>query len=161
MISYSQNFEDVILDRVFKGKRQGFYIDVGANHPSDLSVTKHFYDIGWNGINVEPLPANYKLLKSDRKRDVSLNVALSDRKGRRKFYQVEDSGHSCFDLATAKRVAAELGVSYKPITVKVKTLAEICENHCGDDEIDFLKVDVEGAEMKVLRGEILRSSAPK
>ena len=49
MISYAQNFEDVILNRLFKGKANGFYIDVGAWHPVDHSVTKHFTIRGGQG----------------------------------------------------------------------------------------------------------------
>ena len=54
-ISYAQNFEDVMLRRVFAELDTGFYIDVGANDPSADSVTKAFYDAGWHGINIEPL----------------------------------------------------------------------------------------------------------
>ncbi len=54
MISYAQNQEDVLLNRVFQGLSDGFYIDVGANDPVVDSVTKLFYDRGWTGINVEP-----------------------------------------------------------------------------------------------------------
>ena len=60
MISYSQNFEDVLLNRFFKGKEEGFYIDVGAFDPVFLSDTKHFYDLGWSGINIEPMPSGYE-----------------------------------------------------------------------------------------------------
>lgn len=54
-ISYAQNFEDVRLWRVLKQFEHGFYIDVGANDPRHHSVTKAFYDHGWQGINVEPM----------------------------------------------------------------------------------------------------------
>ena len=54
MISFAQNFEDVILARVFQGRSAGFYVDIGAGDPVTLSVTKWFYDQGWSGINVEP-----------------------------------------------------------------------------------------------------------
>ena len=54
MVSYAQNHEDVLLRRVFPDEPNGFYIDVGANDPVRDSVTKHFYDRGWHGINIEP-----------------------------------------------------------------------------------------------------------
>ena len=54
MISYAQNQEDVLLRREFPDCTNGFYIDVGANDPVWDSVTKHFYDRGWHGINIEP-----------------------------------------------------------------------------------------------------------
>ena len=54
-ISYAQNFEDVILRRALKDIEKGFYVDVGAHDPVIDSVTKAFYDLGWRGINIEPV----------------------------------------------------------------------------------------------------------
>jgi hypothetical protein len=54
-VSYAQNYEDILLGRALR-KSEGFYIDVGANHPVFHSVTKLFHDRGWRGINVEPSP---------------------------------------------------------------------------------------------------------
>lgn len=54
MISYAQNFEDLVLHRVFRGQKNGFYIDMGPMGPVLESVTKFFYDEGWSGINIEP-----------------------------------------------------------------------------------------------------------
>ena len=54
MISYSQNFEDVVLARVFADVSSGFYVDVGANHPERDSVTKHSAIAAGRGINMEP-----------------------------------------------------------------------------------------------------------
>jgi hypothetical protein len=54
--SYSQEGEDMILNRIFEGKCQGFYVDIGAHHPRRFSNTYFFYKHGWTGINVEPNP---------------------------------------------------------------------------------------------------------
>ena len=48
--SFSQRGEDLILDGMFEGKRNGFYVDIGANHPSFLSNTRRFYDRGWREV---------------------------------------------------------------------------------------------------------------
>src|SRR3954452_18509279 len=88
MISYAQNAEDVLLQRVFADKSDGFYIDVGANEPVFNSVTKHFALRGWRGVNVEPIPAVYERLCADRQHDINLNVVLSDRPGELTFYEV-------------------------------------------------------------------------
>src|SRR2546423_10649850 len=66
VITYAQNFEDVILARVFSGCTDGFYVDVGAGDPLNLSVTKWFYDLGWDGINIEPNRALFKRLVEAR-----------------------------------------------------------------------------------------------
>lgn len=75
MISYSQNFEDVILNRFFKNTNIGFYVDVGAHDPIIDSVTKHFYDKGWSGINIEPVNLAFKKLQAERKRDINLLIS--------------------------------------------------------------------------------------
>lgn len=68
-----RDFEDIILAAVFRDLERGFYIDVGANNPISYNVTKHFYDKGWNGINIEPLKEECDLLCNDRPRDINLN----------------------------------------------------------------------------------------
>ena len=85
-VSYAQNHEDILLGRVFPGP-EGFYLDVGANHPTFHSVTKLFYDRGWSGINVEPSPLVFDRLVADRPRDRNLNVGLSDRDATLTFYE--------------------------------------------------------------------------
>jgi hypothetical protein len=73
-LCYSQNFEDVILQRVFAEVENGIYVDVGACHPSVDSVTKLFYDRGWTGVNIEPSKRFHALLNLQRTRDKNLNV---------------------------------------------------------------------------------------
>ena len=74
-ISYAQNMEDVLLWRCFKDLENGTYIDVGANDPSEDSVTKAFYDRGWSGINIEPIQRHHDDLTAQRPRDINLRVA--------------------------------------------------------------------------------------
>ena len=84
-ISYSENHEDIILAGFFNKNIRGFYVDVGANHPEDKSITKLFYDMGWDGINIEPIPRLYKLFEKQRTRDINLNIGISDQPGRLTF----------------------------------------------------------------------------
>lgn len=149
MISYPQNFQDVVLRRLFPEDYQGFYIDVGANDPEVGSVTKHFYDRGWHGINVEPGRVYEKLCKA-RPRDVNLNVGLSNRAGELRFYEhLVYSGWSTFCSVLAEQHVREQGCIQR--TVPVKTLAEICNQYVRG-HIDFLSIDVEGHERQVLEG---------
>lgn len=87
-----------LLNRVFRGQDQGFYIDVGANDPVVHSKTKHFYARGWRGINVEPHITQYERLVRDRSRDICLNVGLSDRDGVLTYY-LERQVIECTDLS--------------------------------------------------------------
>jgi FkbM family methyltransferase len=150
MISYAQNLEDVMLARAFRGQVAGFYIDVGAMHPVLDSVTKHFYDLGWRGINIEPTALHHALLVEQRPRDVNLRVALGERPGRRVLHRVGTTGLSSFD-ADVLAAAASRGEPVEDEEVEVTTLAEVCRRHVSC-EIDFLKIDVEGFEEQVIRG---------
>ena len=87
-LSYAQNLEDILLNRVFDNRSHGFYIDIGANDPIEDSVTKLFYERGWHGINVEPLPSVFEVLSADRPRDINLPVGLSNGEGTLTFYEV-------------------------------------------------------------------------
>jgi FkbM family methyltransferase len=160
MISYAQNAEDVVLGRVFRGVADGFYIDVGANHPVNDSVTKHFYDLGWRGINVEPVRELHEMLVEARPRDINLCVGVGDAPGTLEFAEVRSNhGLSTFN-ATLDARNSESGHDVVKRTVPITTLADICREHVTG-EIDFLKVDVEGFEGQVFRGNDWEAFRPK
>src|SRR6478609_6850376 len=90
LISYAQNFEDVMIARLFPRDYRGFYIDIGAAHPTHLSVTKHFYDSGWSGVNVEPLPDFVQKLVAERPRDINLQAMVGRTSGLRTFFEISE-----------------------------------------------------------------------
>lgn len=151
MISYAQNHEDVVLARAFD-KPAGFYVDVGAASPVIHSVTNHFYQRGWRGINVEPLELWARQLVDARPRDVNLEVGISNRSGVADFFDTthDATEESTFSAEVADALRAR-GITPKVRKVAVTTLAAVCQEH-ADDHIDFLKVDVEGLELEVIRG---------
>ena len=150
-ISYAQNSEDVLLWRALGHVKNGFYIDVGANDPEEHSVTKAFYDAGWRGISIEPLPSFHQAFLEQRPRDVNLAVAAGSANGELTLYDVP----AVRGWASPEESVAELhrseGHEVAELTVPVRTLASVCEEHV-QGEIHFLKVDVEGFEGEVLRG---------
>lgn len=158
LVSYAQNQEDILLYRALRGIDKGFYIDVGAQHPVADSVTKLFYERGWHGINIDPVPQWFELLREDRPHDVNLRMLVGSVAGREKFYVVAGTGLSTAD-ATLVSQYAELGYTAEELEVETRTLDDICaEHHVGT--VHFLKVDVEGAEEEVLRGFSFRQIRP-
>ncbi|NVK01965.1 MAG: FkbM family methyltransferase [Oceanospirillaceae bacterium] len=151
IISYAQNFEDVMLWRALKHIEHGFYIDVGAAWPTEHSVTKAFYDNGWNGINIEPNPAFISQYKKNRVKDINLQVAVSNVAGKAQLFFIENTGLSSMDQAIAQSHQSS-GFEFIPAEVEVSTLKHIFSSYAKSKEIHFLKVDVEGSEEKVLAG---------
>lgn len=150
VVSYAQNQEDIMLHRVLRDVSHGFYVDVGAQQPIVDSVTKLFYDQGWRGINIDPLPQWHRMLEEDRPHDVNLQLALGEQPGRISIYAIADTGLSTADQEFARR-HAELGYEATEIVVDVRTLDDVCAQYAPAD-VHFLKIDVEGAEEGVLRG---------
>jgi FkbM family methyltransferase len=150
LVSYSQNAEDVRLWRVFGGVERGFYVDIGAGDPVEYSVTKLFYDRGWSGINIEPGPA-FSALAAERTRDVNLNLAVGPEEGVRDFWvSSPHSGISTFYPSAAVDVLPE-GFRYERVAVESIPAWRVLEEHAADRSIDFMSIDVEGAEADVIR----------
>lgn len=154
-ITYAQNKEDVILDAFFSDIKNGFYVDVGANHPIEDSVTKHFYNNGWSGINIEPIQALYEQLIEDRPRDIVLNVGVADKKGTLNLRQYNNTGLSTFSSTLkneyTKGSQAEKTSDYVDIKVPIVTLKDVF-NQYNINHIHFMKIDVEGLEYEVILG---------
>ncbi len=148
-ISYAQNFEDVRLWKALSEETDCIYVDIGAGHPTDLSVTKLFSERGWRGINVEPGP-NASLLMSERPLDVTLQIAISASSGEIEFtlrYPHLDLSSIYPDRKTFSDALEERS---EIIPVESLTLVELFDRYLESQEIGFLKVDVEGAETEVI-----------
>lgn len=140
---YCRFGEDNILDRLTGYAQTGFYIDVGAHSANSESITKCFYDRGWNGINVEPQQVYFDELMQYRPKDLNLQVAVSSTSG-----ELELHVNGGLTTATLEYSLPEWPVIKVPMT----TLELICEKYIGNKQIDFLKVDVEGHELDVIVG---------
>lgn len=153
MTSYAGNFEDVLLRRAFADQARGFYIDVGAYDPVEHSVTKHFYDQGWQGINIEPDTQPFRRLQAERPRDINLNLALSDREGTLRLFTAPGAAHPSVDPALITGWFGARPQDLLEIRLEATTLASVCSRHLPPGQtIDFLKIDVEAHEYEVIHG---------
>ena len=150
-LSYSQNLEDYHLSLAFAGQTTGKYIDIGAGHPIADNVSFWFYERGWQGIVVEPQSELAALYERLRPRDITVRGLVGREYGEIDFHVVDRlHGFSTTREDVARR-AQTFGVNYQTLRTPVTTLAKLCEsNNLGS--IDFLKIDVEGAEGDVLFG---------
>jgi FkbM family methyltransferase len=151
VISYAQNFEDVMVARLFPREYRGFYIDVGAADPVHLSVSKHFYDTGWRGVNVEPLPSFFKRLTTARPHDVNLQAVIGRTEGRRTFFEIAELPENSTSDEEVMRLLKEQGRTVRTHDIEVVSLKDVCERYAGGRVIDFMKIDVEGGELEVLQ----------
>jgi FkbM family methyltransferase len=151
LVSYAQNYEDVMLWRALKNVKHGFYIDVGAAWPEQDSVTKLFFDAGWSGMNIEPNPDFITHYARLRPRDINLQVALSDASGTQTMGFIGQTGLSSLAM-NVLQTHANQGFDVHTETVEITTLVAICEQYAAERPIHFLKVDVEGYERQVLLG---------
>jgi FkbM family methyltransferase len=162
-VYYSQNREDLTLASFFPEIEKGFYIDVGAYDPDEDSVTKLFYLRGWHGINIEPQPSGYELFEKKRKRDINLNLGVSDKKGSLKLRTYTSGGLSTFSDNIKKRYESNPNDDtrdFKEITVPVMPLKEVFDKN-NVEHIHFMKVDVEGHEYQVLESNDWKKYRPE
>ncbi|MFA6547754.1 MAG: FkbM family methyltransferase [Candidatus Magasanikbacteria bacterium] len=151
-ITYAQNKEDQIIDILTGFKDTGSYIDIGANNPHKISVTKKFYERGWSGINIEPNSDNYLLFLKDRPRDINLNIGLAGQEGELDYYYkpnatlIDSTG-----FTFSKKVYNERKYDLQSKKIKVSTLSKIFSDN-NLTHIDFINMDVEGFENEILSG---------
>lgn len=159
MISYAQQAEDVVLRRALWGLNKGFYVDIGAGSPETGSVTRHFYEQGWHGINVEPQPWLHEQLSSVRLRDINLPVAIAASPGQTTLTTYPEAWGLATTDEDVRMMHARAGVHGRQITVATRPLEHILEQYACEP-IDFLSIDVEGSERVVLESFSLRRWQP-
>src|SRR3984885_2072501 len=113
-----------MLARVFAGRNTGFYVDVGAADPVNLSVTKWFYDLGWSGLNIEPNNGLFDRLAADRPRDINLNCGVGAIASEAQFFESDVAELSSFD-SRVRDNAQSSGVPGSTRTVAVVPLTDL------------------------------------
>lgn len=159
--SYSQKDEDVVIDKYFNYKNNGFYVDVGAYDPTRLSNTKRFYKKGWRGINIEPDINGYSNFLQQRPEDINLNIGIGKDNKELTFYVMTPNTLSTFS-EEEKNEYLKKGYYLKETSkVQVLPLKDVLNNYCKDREIDFMSIDAEGHDMEVLESNDWDKYKPK
>jgi FkbM family methyltransferase len=150
-VSFAQNGEDVVLWRALSQVRDGRYVEVGANDPSDSSITRAFYDRGWSGVEIEPVSAFVEAFRRDRPRDVAVQAAVTDADvDEITLHVVDGTGLSTLDAEVAEH-HRNSGWPVRDESVPARRLDDIlAEQLKPEDDIHFLVVDAEGSERAVL-----------
>ena len=152
-VSYAQNAEDVVLWRALGHVKGGRYVDVGAYHPHIDSVTQAFYERGWRGITIEPLPDLAALHRRERPLDIQVQAAVCATDDDTVIlHSVPGSGLSSIVAEVSERNRLD-GRPVEDIDVAARTLTRILDDVGADlDEIHLMVIDIEGAEAQALRG---------
>jgi len=149
--SYAMDNEDTAILNYFKDKRNGFYVDVGCYHPIHRNNTYLLHKKNWSGINIDTSQFSIDLFNHMRPKDLNYNCAISNKNEIVKlFYQKKLSQLSTTESDQAKTVFQG---KIKEKEIQAFTLDEILNrDRFIDFKIDFLDIDVEGADLKVLEG---------
>jgi FkbM family methyltransferase len=149
--SYAMNNEDIAILNYFKNRKNGFYVDVGCYHPIHRNNTYLLHRQNWSGINIDTSQFSIDLFNYMRPKDLNYNCAISDKNENIKlFYQKELS-----QLSTTEKKQAEIVFqgNIKEKEIQAFTLNEVLNRgRYKNSKIDFLDIDVEGADLKVLKG---------
>ncbi len=159
--SYSQKGEDLIIHKILKNKKRGFYIDVGTNDPKRFNNTKYFSLIGWRGINIEPDVNCFKKIQKDRKKDINLNLGVGDVNSELTFYEFIPDTLSTFSKKDAERYKKIGYVLVSRRKIQVKSLSVILRNFLKGKQIDIMSIDTEGYDKNVLLSNDWKRYRPK
>jgi FkbM family methyltransferase len=149
---YSQDNQDfIVYENFFKNKKDGFFCDIGGNHPLKINNTRYFEELGWDGVAFEPLPHMTKLWAEHRKAKL-FPFALSDHEGDVVFTVVKDET-GWEDMLSFVKETGEIESGF--VTEEIQVQTKIFKNIMADENInhiDYLSLDVEGHELNVLKG---------
>lgn len=156
---YSQFGQDKwILEKFFPGKDNGTFVDIGANDGITFSNTYLLEQKGWKGIAVEPNPSVYKKLVNIRK-CITIQGCIAPERAIKRFRVITGYSEMLSGLVEeytpkhTKRIEREIishGGKYEDIEVNCYNLGDILDNY-GINRVDYLSIDVEGAEYEILR----------
>ena len=152
-VSFAQNREDVVLNRAFAHLATGTYLEVGANWPTEDSISRSFYDRGWSGITIEPVASMCEAHRRERDRDTQVCAAAGrPGAGPLTLHRIAGTGLSTTvdAVGDSHRLA---GMDIEDVEVPSTTVDDVLAEHMpADAPLHFAVIDTEGAEEDVLAG---------
>ena len=144
--------EKIILD-LFGNNFKGKFVDLGCFHPTRHNNTFELYKKGWRGINVDLNPFTIELFNFFRPKDININTAISNKNEEVELYYINEfNTQNTLDKNHLEFLKSHHNVSQKQI-IKQKIYTEKLENILNKynfKKIDFLNIDIEGHELKIL-----------
>ena len=135
--------EDIFVNRILKNIDKGTYVDVGCYHPFKGSLTFKLYKKNWSGVNIDLSKTSIDLFNIARKKDINLNLAVSDFNGETFYYENSPINQQNSLIQTNE--------NQKKVKVECFTLNSILKEK-NIKSFDYLNVDVEGSELEVIKG---------
>ena len=154
--SYSQCGEDLFIENFFKNKNYGTYLDIGAFNPIKFSNTLLLYKKGWKGINIDLNQTSIDLFNIFRPRDKNICAAISNKEEKVRV-SIENlfSPLNTISLERSKKLSQN-NIKKNLYYVKTKKINNLIKN-----KFDFLNIDIEGLDFKVLKSIKLNFYKPK
>jgi FkbM family methyltransferase len=152
--SYSQCGEDMIIRFAFNamGICEPSFLDIGAHHPFYLSNTAHFYMSGSRGVNIEANPQLLQDFRKYRPHDVNLNLGIMDEPSCSTFYIMDPPYMSTFSKEEAEDLINTHGYKIvETIDIQASTVTDIVDKYFSGGKPQFLSLDVEGYDEKIIR----------
>ncbi|MHB1174508.1 MAG: FkbM family methyltransferase [Sulfuriferula sp.] len=152
-LSYSQEGEDLVLARILGELKimTGFFVDIGAHHPTRYSNTYYFYRRGWRGINVDALPGTKRLFDRMRRRDITIECGVGSHEGVLKYFAFNEPALNTFSEQEAEKKISPQYHIINTLQIPVVTLKRILDEHLpSGTKIDFMTIDAEGFDHEII-----------
>lgn len=160
--TYSGEGEDLIIKKVFRGMRNGTYVDVGCYHPLVGSNTYLLHkNYGWSGINIDANPETIALFNKKRPQDTNLNYGVGERNENLTFYRFTEPAVNTFSKAFYEERLKQGSELLEKKEIEVRTLAELLDSCNLNKPIDVLDIDVEGLDLAVVKSNNWDKYRPK
>ena len=158
--SYSMFGEDVFIEKFFKNKSKGIYVDVGCYHPLDGNNTYLLFKKGWKGINIDLNKTSIELFNKARKNDLNLRIAVSNKFKKIKYFYRKKI--NMLNTINKKFANSSFRKGFKTSFVQADTLNSVLgKSKLKNKKIDFLNLDIEGNEINALKSLNFKKYSPK